>query len=261
MARSVFYYHRKKLLNADDKYKCEKEEIIRIYHLHKGRYGYRRITTEMRNSGYKINHKTVQKLMGILDLKCRIRKVRYRSYRGVVGRIAPNVLERDFKASLPNQKWATDVTQINIKGEKIFFSPILDMFNGEIIAYSISKTPNLQMINEMLDKAFDKVRNTKGLIFHSDQGWQYQHYGYRKALEDHGIIQSMSRKGNCLDNAMAENFFGIMKSELLYAENFETVDNFVKSLKQYIDYYNKQRIKSRLDGKSPVQYRAQYKYS
>ncbi|KAA6319427.1 hypothetical protein EZS27_030678, partial [termite gut metagenome] len=226
------------------------------YHLHKGRYGYRRITAEMKNLGYKINHKTVQKLMGALELRCKVRKVHYRSYKGEVGKIAPNVLERNFKAELPNQKWATDVTQINIKNEKIYLSPILDMFNGEIIAYSISKSPNMQMITQMLDKAFDKVKDTKGLIFHSDQGWQYQHYGYRKALEEHGIIQSMSRKGNCLDNAMAENFFGIMKSELLYAEKFETAEDFIKSLQQYMDYYNNKRIKNRLNGKSPVQYRA-----
>lgn len=123
MARSVFYYHRKRF-NRDDKYKQEKKEIKRIYHFHKGRYGYRRITAEMKNLGYKINHKTVQKLMGILDLKCKIREVRYRSYRGEVGKIFPNVLERDFKASLLNQKWATDVTQVNVKGEKIYLSPI-----------------------------------------------------------------------------------------------------------------------------------------
>jgi len=254
MARSVYYYHRKKL-GADDKYKQVKEEIKRIFYEHKGRYGYRRITAEMRNLGYKINHKTVQKLMSWSGLKCKIRKVRYRSYKGDVGKIALNVLDRDFKATLPNRKWTTDVTQISIKDEKIYLSPILDMFNGEIIAYSISKSPNMQMISEMLDKAFSKVQETKGLIFHSDQGWQYQHEGYRKALEEHGIIQSMSRKGNCLDNALAENFFGIMKSELLYLERFDTADEFIKSLEEYIDYYNNKRIKIRLNGKSPVQYR------
>lgn len=226
------------------------------YNLHKGRYGYRRITDEMKNLGYTINHKNVQKLMGILDLKSTIRKVRYRSYKGTIGAIAPNVIDRDFKASLPNQKWATDVTQINIKEEKLYLSPILDMFNGEIISYSISKSPNMKLINDMLDKAFKKIKNTNGLIFHSDQGWQYQHYGYRKALEKHGIIQSMSRKGNCLDNAMAENFFGIMKSELLYAQKFDSSNQFIKSLEEYIDYYNNRRIKSRLKEKSPVQYRA-----
>ena len=112
------------------------------------------------------------------------------------------------------------------------------------------------MIEEMLSKAFDKVKDTKGLIFHSDQGWQYQHYGYRKSLENHGIVQSMSRKGNCLDNAMAENFFGIMKTELLYKQEFESAKEFIASLKEYIQYYNNERIKSRLNGKSPVEYRA-----
>ena len=226
MARSVFYYHLKRL-NSRDKYKKEKEEVIRIYHLHKGRYGYRRVTAEMKNLGYHINHKTVQRLMGTLDLKCKIRKVRYRSYKGEVGKIAPNILERNFKASSPNQKWATDVTQVNIKGQKIYLSPILDMFNGEVISYSISKSPNMMMIEEMLNKAFDKTKDTKGLIFHSDQGWQYQHYGYRKALEKQGIIQSMSRKGNCLDNAVAENFFAILKTELLYSQSLETADEFI----------------------------------
>ncbi|WP_345107507.1 IS3 family transposase [Mucilaginibacter panaciglaebae] len=255
MARSVFYYHRKRL-NSDDKYRHEKQEIANIYNLHKGRYGYRRVTAEMKNRGYSINHKTVQKLMGSLGLKCNIRKVSYRSYKGEVGKIAPNVLERNFEASLPNQKWATDVTQMNIKGEKIYLSPIIDMFNGEVISYSISKSPNMQMIDEMLYEAFDKVKDTKGLIFHSDQGWQYQHYGYRKALKKNGIIQSMSRKGNCLDNALAESFFGIVKTELLYSQSFETADEFITLLKEYIHYYNNKRIKNRLNGKSPVEYRA-----
>ncbi len=141
-----------------------------------------------------------------------------------------------------------DVTQMNIKGEKVYLSPIIDMFNGEVISYSISKSPNMQMIDEMLYEAFDKVKDTKGLIFHSDQGWQYQHYGYRKAL----AIQ----KGNCLDNALAESFFGIVKTELLYRQSFETAEEFVASLKEYIHYYNNKRIKNRLNGKSPVEYRA-----
>ena len=107
----------------------------------------------------------------------------------------------------------------------------------------------------MLDKAFDKCDNLDGLVLHSDQGQQYQHFGYRKRLEEHHIIQSMSRKGNCLDNSMMENFFRIMKSELLYAEKFESPEDFTKALEGYIDYYNNKRIKSRLKGKSPVQYR------
>lgn len=180
MARSVFYYHRKRL-GVKDKYKCQKEEIRRIYHLHKGRYSYRRITIEMQNLGYKINPKTVQKLMGMLDLKCKIRKVRYRSYKTEVGKVVQNVLERTFKARLPNQKWATEVTQINRKDQKIYLSPIIDLFNGAIISYSTSKSTNMKMISQMSDKAFGKVQYTEGFILHADQGWHYQQAGYRKA--------------------------------------------------------------------------------
>lgn len=228
MARSVFYYHLKRL-KADDKYSIEKKEINDIYHEHKGRYGYRRITAEMRNRKFVINHKTVKRLMDELGLKCKIRKVKYRSYKGEIGKIAPNVIERDFSATAPNRKWATDVTQINIGSTKIYLSPILDMFNGEIISHNISLSPNLEQVYDMLDKAFEKFDNLDGLILHSDQGWQYQHFGFRQRLEEHKIIQSMSRKGNCLDNSMMENFFGIMKSELLYAEKFESPQAFIKA--------------------------------
>ncbi len=254
MARSVFYYHLKRL-KTQDKYKIEKEVIESIFHEHKGRYGYRRITAEMRNRGFVINHKTVQHLMLQLGLKSHIRKVRYRSYKGEVGRIAPNIINRNFASVAPNRKWATDVTQINIASEKLYLSPIIDMYNGEIISYNISRRPDLEQVYDMLDKAFSRFECLDGLILHSDQGWQYQHYGYRKRLEEHGVIQSMSRKGNCLDNAVAENFFGIMKSELLYAQKFESAEAFIKALKKYIDYYNNNRIKNRLNGKSPVQYR------
>ena len=254
MARSVFYYHLNRL-KAADRYANEKESIKLIFHEHKGRYGYRRVTAEMHNRGFMLNHKTIQKLMGDLGLKSKIRQVRYRSYKGEVGKIAPNIIDRDFTAEAPNRKWATDVTQINIGSVKLYLSPILDMFNGEIVSYNISRNPNLEQIYDMLDKAFAKFDNLDGLILHSDQGWQYQHYGYRKRLEEHHIVQSMSRKGNCLDNAMVENFFGIMKSELLYAEQFESTETFIKALDSYIEYYNNKRIKARLNGKSPVQYR------
>lgn len=254
MARSVFYYHIKRL-KSKEKYAVEKKEIKYIFHEHKGRYGYRRITAEMRNLKYSINHKTVQRIMSEMGLKSVIRKVRYRSYKGEVGKVAPNIIARDFVATAPNRKWATDITQIKIGATKLYLSPILDMYNGEIISYNISTSPNLEQVYDMLDKAFEKFDDLNGLVLHSDQGWQYQHYGYRKRLKEHRIIQSMSRKGNCLDNSMMENFFGIMKSELLYAEKFETPQDFIKALEEYIDYYNNKRIKTRLNGKSPVQYR------
>lgn len=256
----MFCYHLKHL-KAADKDKKVKDLIKNVFHEHKGRYGYRRITAELHNRGYNINHKKVKKRMDAMNLKCQIRKVCYRSYKGKVGTIAPNIINRDFHADAPNQKWATYVTQINIGAEKIYLSPIIDMYNGEVVSYNISKNPNLKQVYDMLDKAFKRFDSLEGLIFHSDQGCQYQHYGYRKRIQEHGIVQSMSRKGNCLDNAMAENFFGIMKSELLYPNQFESSEDFIKALEEYIYYYNNKRIKSRLKGKSPVQYRTLSKAS
>jgi transposase InsO family protein len=234
-----------------------KEEIIAIYHENQGRYGYRRITMELHNRGYEINHKTVQRLMIELNIKCMVRIKKYRSYKGEVGKIAPNLIQRDFKADAPNQKWTTDVTEFSLFGTKLYLSPILDMYNSEIISYNLSERPVLGQVMDMLDKAFAKIPDNTNLIFHSDQGWQYQHKQYQKRLADKGIRQSMSRKGNCLDNSIMENFFGLLKSELLYLREFSSIEEFKIELEKYIDYYNNRRIKNKLKGLSPVQYRIQ----
>lgn len=244
-------------MKKQDKHSPIKAEIESIYHENQGRYGYRRITMELHNRGYRVNHKTVQRLMKELNLKCMVRIKKYRSYRGEVGKIAPNILKRDFKASAPNQKWTTDITEISLLGTKLYLSPVLDMYNGEIISYNISERPVLGQVMDMLDKAFEKIPDNTNLIFHSDQGWQYQHKQYQKRLKDKGIQQSMSRKGNCLDNSVMENFFGLLKSELLYLRDFESIDEFKIELENYIDYYNNKRIKEKLKGLSPVQYRIQ----
>ena len=188
-------------------------------------------------------------------LTSKVRMKKYRSYRGQVGKIAPNIIDRDFKADRPNQKWTTDITEFALFGKKLYLSPILDMFNGEIVSYDISTAPALPQVMNMLEKAFAKVKETKGIIFHSDQGWQYQHAYYQKTLKNHGIIQSMSRKGNCLDNSVMENFFGLLKSELLYLQEFKSLEDFEKKLHEYIYYYNNKRIKLKLKGMSPVEYR------
>ena len=168
MARSVFYYH-KKALTKKEKYTLERDTIKTIYQEHKGRYGYRRVTAEMRNRGFTTNHKTVRRLMDEMELKSRIRKVRYRSYRHQAGKTAPNIIARNFRAEAPNRKWATDVTQINIGPAKLYLSPIIDMFNGEIISYNLSETPNMEQIYDMLDKAFSRNDDLEGLILHSDK--------------------------------------------------------------------------------------------
>ncbi len=253
--RSTYYYYSKQFDSPKpDKYAEIKSEIRRIYDENKGRYGYRRITTELKKK-YVINHKTVQKLMRKMGIFCRVRMRKYNSYKGSVGKIAPNLLERDFKADKPNQKWVTDVTEFALFGIKLYLSPIIDLFNGEVVSYNLSRHPNLSQTTDMLNKAFAKIPDNTNLILHSDQGWQYQHKHYQKMLVDKGIRQSMSRKGNCLDNACAENFFSLLKTELLYLQEFTSVEHFISELTDYIDWYNNKRIKLKLDGLSPVKYR------
>jgi transposase InsO family protein len=144
---------------------------------------------------------------------------------------------------------------VTIEGRKAYLSPILDMFDGEILAYTITQVPNMEMVLGMLNQMYEHIKLPEGVVLHSDQGWHYQHIAYQNSLKKHGIIQSMSRKGNCLDNAMMENFFGLMKSELLYPGKYTSMEVFIKDLKEYIEYYNNERIKLRLNGMSPVQYR------
>ena len=257
MPRSTYYYWLK-ALKKEDKYKDIKEEINNIFVENKGRYGYRRITLELKNRGYKINHKTVQRLMKQLGLISIVRpKRRYNSYKGTIGKVAKNILKRDFKATKPNEKWATDITEFKVHNEKLYLSPIVDLFNGEIVSYNISRRPMFNQVVDMIEKAFSKIPNNTYLVLHSDQGWQYQMNQYQKLLRDKSVIQSMSRKGNCLDNACAENFFGILKSELFYVKEkeYNNVDELEKDIIEYIEYYNNKRIKGKLKGMSPVQYR------
>ena len=233
LARSTYYYYLKN--QETDKYKCEKQEIQTIFNVNKGRYGYRRITVAMRNKGYVINHKTVLKLMNSLGLKGKQRKNdKYHSYKGTVGKVADNLLKRDFYAERPFEKITTDVTQFKIGDEKVYLSPVMDLFNREIISYSISTSPNLWQIREMLAGLFEKLPADATPIFHSDQGWQYQHAEYQRLLAEHNITQSMSRKGNCMDNGAIENFFGRFKVEMFYGEKFESVNTFIDELKLQI---------------------------
>lgn len=254
LARATYYYHNKQQ-EKPDKYADIKTKILTIYEENKKRVGYRRITLELRNGGVCINHKTVQRLMKELGLFCRVRMKRYNSYKGEVGRIVDNLLERNFEASKPNQKWVTDVTEFSLFGKKLYLSPILDLYNREIISYNISEHPNLKQIVDMTEKAFCKIPNDTNLILHSDQGWLYQLKPYQNMLISKGIRQSMSRKANCLDNAVIENFFGLLKTELLYLQDFSSIDDFKRELIDYLHYYNNRRIKTKLKGLSPVNYR------
>ena len=255
MPRSSFYYtvsHPK-----EDKYTEERKLLHKINEDNKGRYGYRRITLAFRNAGKQTNHKVIQKLMREENILCRIKRHKYKSYKGEVGNTAPNILNRNFKAERPNEKWVTDVTQFNVLGKKYYLSPIVDLYDGFVVSWNLSRSPNFEQTMDMLDKAFCKIPDGTNLILHSDQGWQYQMYKYRQRLKEKGIIQSMSRKGNCLDNAVIENFFGLLKKEFYYGRTFESIEQFKTELKEYLKWYNEKRIKLKLKGLSPLQIRRQ----
>ncbi len=200
MARSTFYYTLKKIAEPDKDQQI-RTSIVSIYHQHKGRYGYRRITDALKNSGKQINHKRVARIMTECGLKSLVRIKKYKSYRGQQGKIARNLLKRKFEARKPNQKWVTDVTEFNVGGKKLFLSPIMDLYNREIISYSLSQRPTFYHVMDMLEKALKKTPQNCRPLLHSDQGWQYQMKAFQKELRKRNIKQSMSRKGNCLDNA------------------------------------------------------------
>ena len=256
LSRSTFYYH-VKARSTQDKYAAIKSKIRALYDHHKGRYGYRRITAVLRQDGEPINHKTVQRLMQRLGLRSLVRPKKYRSYRGMVGRIAPDLLQRQFGAERPNQKWVTDVTEFHVNGQKLYLSPVMDLYNGEIVAWQMERRPLLRLVTAMLKKAFSRLKPAEKPLLHSDQGWQYQQASYRALLRDRAVTQSMSRKGNCLDNAAMESFFSTLKSEFFYLNRFESIEQLQAGLRQYIHYYNHERIKLKLKGLSPVQYRIQ----
>jgi putative transposase len=255
MARSSFYYQLK-LMGTRDKYAGVKNKIQRIFVQHRGRYGYRRITAVIRREGILINHKTVQRLMVVMRLKSLVRVKKYRAYHGEVGRAAPNRLKQKFEATRPNQKWVTDVTEFRVGVEKLYLSPILDLYNGEIVSYEVARSPAFRMIGTMLQKAFMRLGPADRPILHSDQGWQYRMPLYRRTLRQRDVKQSMSRRGNCLDNAVMESFFGTLKAEFYHTNSFRDVDEVASGLRRYIRYYNHERIRLKLGGLSPVEFRS-----
>lgn len=217
-------------------------------------------TLVLKNKGFKINHKKVLRIMreeSLLCSKFKTRSRKYSSYKGQIGKVADNLVNRQFEANKPNQLRLTDVTEFRIKGQekKLYLSPILDIYNSEIISYTISNHPTINLTNKMQDKALNKIKEIKELTIHSDQGFHYQHSSWTKKLEKMNIRQSMSRKGNCLDNSPMENFFGILKQEMYYGVEFKSYDELISEIKKYIKWYNEDRIKIKLNGMSPVMYR------
>lgn len=259
IARSTYY----KVVKTKDKTVKRPKFFARlkeIFDYHQRRYGYRRVAMQLRKEGYQVTDRAVRYWMHKFDLKGRRRnKRRYSSYKGTIGKIAPNLIRRKFFAPLPNMKWYTDITEFHLNGEKLYLSPILDGYGGDIVSYSISRHPDMNLVMTMLDKAFAKEKALNNCIFHTDQGCQYQSPVYQRALKLHGITQSMSRKGNSLDDGLMENFFGLLKTEMFYDQEYKyhNLEELTKAIEEYIEYYNNERIKSRLKGLTPIEYRNQ----
>lgn len=258
---ATYHYHVKQM-QTEDPDKEWKEKIHDIFYKHKGRYGYRRVYDELRNQGYIINHKKVQRIMREMDLKCEKfqRKSRYKSYKGTVGKVAKNRLNRRFDTHIPLQKIVTDVTEFKCTDDKkLYLSPFMDLYNNEIISYGISNRPTLDFVIEPLNQTIELIKDEAEYrtTIHSDQGWHYQHNAWVETLKKNKIFQSMSRKATCADNASMENFFGILKQEMYYGEKLMTYEELKHEIEDYIYYYNNERIKTKLAGLSPVQYRTQ----
>ncbi|WP_106408736.1 IS3 family transposase, partial [Escherichia coli] len=247
LARSTLYYQLS-LQKAKDKYADVKQLIASIFHEHRGCYGYRRIHCELQKRGLKFSGKTVRKLMQQLGLKSPVRLKKYRSYRGNMGLAAENILQRQFKAEAPCEKWVTDITEFRAGGQKLYLSPILDLFNGEIVAWETACRPTEELVKRMLNKGLESLAEGEKPLLHSDQGWHYRIKSYQSDLADKGLVQSMSRKGNCLDNAVMENFFGHLKEEIYYRRDYRSVEELENAVNEYITYWNQKRIKLSLGG-------------
>ena len=257
--KSTYHYwvNKMKQVNPDQ----ELEELILIIFKESDEtYGYRRIQDELYNRGIRINHKKVYRLMkklGIMCVKFGRKSRQYRSYKGTVGTVAKNRINRRFNTPYPYQKLTTDVTEFKTQeGKKLYLSPIMDMATGEILSFSISHKPDLNFVMESLYQVLPILEQAKyRTTIHSDQGWHYQHRQWVQTLKQNNIFQSMSRKGNCLDHSPMENFFGILKQEKYYGKTFKTYEELKEAIEEYIDCYNHKRIKRKLAGMSPVQYR------
>lgn len=255
--RSTFFYRQAALSRADPQAEL-REKIREAFTQSRARYGHRRIHAVLVRQGWQIAKKTVLKLMRAENLVCKVRnRRRFTSYKGQVGKVAENHLKREFSATAPNTKWVTDVTEFKIADRKVYLSPVLDLFDRSIISYAVSESPNTAFTNSSLRDAISSLTPGEAPLVHSDQGFQYQHATWQRLLNDAGMTQSMSRKGNCLDNSVMENFFGHLKEEMFHHEEHTNAEAFVTELEDYIRWYNYERISLTLECLSPMEYRAQ----
>lgn len=257
LKRSTYYYYRKN--GFKDNYEELRNKILTIFNKSKHTYGYRKITQELRNQKKDeekpVNHKLVQKLMTEMGIHSRCKKKWRNKIEGEENIEIPNILNRDFHSEMPFKKMTTDVSEFKIQMHKVFLSPLLDLYDNSVISFSIGLKQDTNLVMDMLSKAKKVVGNLNDKLIHSDQGTLYKTKAYNEFLNENKILQSMSRKGNCYDNAVIESFFGIMKDEMYNGRKFKSLQSLINEMKRWIYYYNNQRIILKLGGKTPIQAR------
>lgn len=254
LARSTYYRYTGGRAPKPDRYADVRPLLHEVFSRTANGMGYRQVALALRNEqGLCISGKTVLRLMREEGLSCTIRRKKYNSYKGEQGKVADNVLNRDFHADGPMEKLATDVTEFHQPWGKAYLSPVMDLYDNEIVAWSVSEHPNMAQVHEMMEMLEPRLEGP--VLLHSDQGWQYQQKSYQLKLTELGIKQSMSRKATCLDNACIEGFFGHMKDEFYRGRRFGSFEEFKEELESYIVYWNTRRYQVCLNGMTPVQYR------
>ncbi len=255
IARSTYYYHLSKLERAD-RHQDLKAEIVSIFRASKSRYGYRRVRRTLVRQGWTVSWKLVAKLMRQMGLRSKTRrKKNYSSFRGNTSNTAPNVLERKFATDAPNQKWVSDITMFQLNGNKLYLSPVIDLFDHSVVSFTIGTAPTTRLSSESLRKAFKNAGHPENVLVHTDQGFHYHHISWISQLKSHRCVQSMSRKGNCYDNSVAENFFTHLKQEMFVGEKFAKIADLTRAIKTYILWYNDERTQERLGGITPHELR------
>lgn len=257
MPRSSYFYHLARL-QLPDRYQQVRTDVNRIFEENRRVYGYRRIHMMLHRVGTIVSEKVIRRIMAEEQLVViSKRKRRYSSYRGEITPAVPNIVHRDFHAEAPSEKWLTDITEFQVSNSKVYLSPLIDCFDGMVVSWTIGVIPDAELVNTMLDRAVSMLEPTERPVVHSDRGSHYRWPGWIERMSKAKLTRSMSKKGCSPDNAACEGFFGRLKNEMYYNQNWQgvTVEHFIELLDEYIRWYNEKRIKLSLDGLSPVEYR------
>lgn len=252
------YCYQAKRMREPDKYSKLRTDLSNLFTAVGGCYGYRRLHALLKKSGVIVSEKVVRRLMSEEGLV--VRRIKHRKYSSYIGEISPevaNIINRDFHAEQPNEKWLTDITEFSIPAGKVYLSPIIDCFDGLAVTWTIGVSPSSELVNSMLDAAIAELSDSERPIIHSDRGGHYRWPGWIERMDSAGLIRSMSKKGCSPDNSACEGFFGRLKNEMFYNRSWRgvTIEEFIKKLDAYLHWYNEDRIKESLNWMSPLEYR------